>query len=709
MAASCGSTAGTTPNSTSTTTTTSATSGTTASGAATSYTLTANGTTSSSTVSNAIKISSGGSAALSIAVVDSNAAAAPDGTVVTFSISDSTLGSLSASAASVKTGVASVTFTGAASKTGTETVTATSGTSTTTIDIIIQPTYTVTVTSTPSTLSLGGTASLSATVIDSASANAPDGTSVAWSINDSNLGTITATSTTVSGLASATFNASTTTSGTVTITATVGSYSNIVDIIISPAATGSIVFTSATPQIIGVKGGGQSATSVVVFSVADINGNPVADGQKIDICMKGPSGGRLPSAGGEYVGNLVTVKEAYTDANGNGCYDTGETFTDSAGGTTGVYDSPNYAQVSTVGGKATITLQSGDVAGNITLFATVVGKSLSTAAPTISVGGGVPTDKSFTVAASKLNLPGYNYSNRISTLSVYLADRFGNANVLTGTAVNFYTNAGATVSSTGTLDAQGKTSVDWRTQNPTPPAGTYMSATEQAVVTAMNTKYGTPTTINPHDGSASILVTVVGEEDFYDLNGNGLYDAGEPFTDTLPEPFIDSNGNGVWDDGITDLWEQYIDVNGNGAYDGTPNAAWDSSKVLYRQINLLYTGSPKYVRLKLAGANGALPSTGAFAIANNTIENFTLLVADRNLNILTAGTTVTVSISSGTLAGTSTVTVGDTNVTANPTEMNFSVSTAFNASPVVTQTVITVTIVHEGVTYTYSWNGTVAI
>ncbi len=719
---SCGNTTGSTPGasttstatsaSTSTTSTSTTTPSTTATGAATSYTLTATGSTSSTTVSNSVKISVGGTAALSIAVLDSTGATAPDGTVVSFTLSDSTLGSLSTTAAAVKTGVASVTFTGAAGKSGTETITATSGTSTTTIEVVIQPTYTVTVTATPATLTLGGTASLSATIKDSVNANAPDGTAVTWSINDSALGTITASSTTVSGVATATFNASYANSGTVTITATNGSFSGKVDVVISPAATGSIVFTSATPQVIGVKASGQTETSIVVFNVIDINGNPVADGQKVDVCLRGPSGGRLPSAGGEYLGNLMTVKETFTDANGNGCYDTGETFTDTAGGTTGVYDSPTYAQVSTVGGAASVSLQSGKVAGNASLFATLVGKSLSTASPTISIGGGVPAAKSLTNAATKLSLPGYTHVNKTSDLSTFVADRFGDANILEGTTVNYYTNAGAVTSSTGVIGTTGSTMVTYRTQDPEPPATSYRTAADIAYVNDLALRYGVSSTIVPHNGLATILVTVVGEEDFTDLNGNGIYDTGEPFTDSVPEPFIDSNGNGTRDDGTTDLWELYVDVNGNGVHDGTPNTVWDSSKVLFKQFTIRWTGAtPFYVKLKDANVNGSLSTTGAFSIDATGAgglpksKTFTLLVADKNLNALPYNSTISISSSGNAgITGTTSSTVWDTNGVG-ATELSFTLTATYTTITPTAQYIKLVITTPDGGTFNYAWSG----
>lgn len=52
------------------------------------------------------------------------------------------------------------------------------------------------------------------------------------------------------------------------------------------------------------------------------------------------------------------------------------------------------------------------------------------------------------------------------------------------------------------------------------------------------------------DGTVDITAYTVGEEAFFDANGNGTYDDTETFTDT-PEPFVDNDndGTGVWNSG----------------------------------------------------------------------------------------------------------------------------------------------------------------
>jgi len=64
------------------------------------------------------------------------------------------------------------------------------------------------------------------------------------------------------------------------------------------------------------------------------------------------------------------------------------------------------------------------------------------------------------------------------------------------------------------------------------------------------------------DHRYTILATAIGEESFTDLNGNGQYDAGEPFGD-IAEPFLDNDENGT----RNPLAEPFVDFNGNGSFD----------------------------------------------------------------------------------------------------------------------------------------------
>jgi adhesin/invasin len=498
----------------------------------------------------------------------------------------------------------------------------------------------ITLTATPSSLTVKGTSSITATVLDSSGANVPDGTKVYFTVSDSTLGTITASATTSSGSAIATFTASST-AGTITITAKSGNVSGTISITISAASAGSIEFVSAEPSVIGIKGSGQTETSTVKFLVKDVNGDAVTDGTAVDFTMNGPSGGNLPSEGGEYIGDSDST--------------------------------PTTASGSTVNGYVSVILHSGKVAGTVTIIATVSGTSLSSSSSTISIGGGVASAGHFTLATTKKNLPGLVIANDQATITAYVADRFGNYNLLEGTSVSFYTEAGA-IDRSNTTDSTGATSVTFRTQDPMP-ADVAIQSWETSLINRLNSTYSlsipTDGSVHPRDGWVTVLAVVQGEEAFDDANGNGMYDLGESFTD-LGEPFIDKDNDGVRDS--SNPFEEYIDVNGNGQYDG-PNGVWDGpdctasgcqkSKMIWKGITLAFTGNYTYCK--------ATPSS--FSLGSGATQSFSFMVGDENTNELISGTTISVTTTVGTLSGRTSYTLID-GVPTGPTEISFTLKNA---------------------------------
>ncbi|MEK6684230.1 MAG: hypothetical protein AABY46_06180 [Nitrospirota bacterium] len=338
--------------------------------------------------------------------------------------------------------------------------------------------------------------------------------------------------------------------------------SNSATLSILSLPAGSIQFNQVNPQVIGVKGAGQVEVSEVSFSIEDTQGNPVSDGS-------------------------VTVTFQFLAGLNPG------------GGAT--IDPPTVA---TLGGIAKTFVKSGYVAGPVRVLAFLdtdndsaldAGEIYSTSTP-LSIGGGVPSARFFSVSADVHNLAGFGYDNEVATIFVNLADRFGDFNVLEGTSVSFYTEAGA-IDRQGVTNDQGQTSVTFRTQNRWPfdtdprqnlnPIGNEVLLYNNR---NCNDRDGTETfedfdnngayTLalcehfsdsdgggynlnepNPRDGWASVLAVTQGEETFYDLDGDGLYDLGESFDDT-GEPFIDENDNGMYDD-----IETFTDANANNLYD----------------------------------------------------------------------------------------------------------------------------------------------
>jgi len=652
---------------------------------AVSITVTASPGSAISLTANPSSLSVSAMSTVTARVVDSSGNPVVDGTLVSFTLDNPTKGSLSPSSAFTINGVvATVTFTASSTASGTVKITAIAGTISNSVELTIvgtgggTATANIALAANPSTLTTRGTSTIQATATTSTGANVPDGTVINFTLSSSIMGTITSQATTSAGIASATFTAATT-PGTVIITATSGSVSKTVTVSINAPVTGSIEFASATPQVIGLKGSGQTEVSEVKFLLKDASGNPVLDGVNVSFTMNGPGGGKLPANGGEYIGDSDST--------------------------------PTTATASTVNGYATVMLHSGNVAGPVTIIATVTGSSpvISSSSAVISIGGGVLSATHFSLAVSPFNLAGFNVYNLKATIWAYLADRFGNYNVLTGTSVSFYTEAGA-IDRSAVTDSTGLTSVTFRTQAPMP-ADVAPLAWETALQGYLNSTYGISTTAHPRDGWVTVLATVQGEEAFNDENANGLFDSSynttacpagpgyicqcsggnpsvtggtscaggstrsEGFID-IGEPFIDKNDDGIRDS--SNPFEEYIDANGNGVYN-SPNGVWDgpgcsgagcqTSKIIWTDIPLAFTGNPAFC---------AIAPSSSFALGSGASRAFTFVVGDANTNSLISGTTIKVTktgLTGTTFSGTTDKTLAD-GVPSGPAEISFSIQNA---------------------------------
>lgn len=620
-----------------------------------STTITPTGSTTAATIAltatpNAIN--TGQTSTIQATVTTSTGANVPDGTTVTFALNSPTMGTLQTTSATTTNGVAQTILT-AGSVAGSAVIVATSGSATNSVTITVSAPMppTVTVAATPSTMYTSGTSNIQATVTSGGTPVA-DGTTVNFSVSDPARGTVDASAQTSGGVATATFTAASL-AGSVVITASTGGGTGTATITISALPGAGISFYSATPQIIGLQGSGQTTTSAVVFRVTDTSGQP-AQSASVNFSMIGPNGGE------------------YLDVNDA---------------------TPTVSQGSTnVDGLVTVVLNSGNVAGTVTITASLAtNPAISASSAIISMGGGVPSHGHFNIASSRLNLPGLAVSGETATITAYVADRYGNYNLLDGTTVNFYTEAGAL--STAGVTNQGVTTSELRTQLPIPKNVAPLSW-EDTLAAYVDSAYSTSifdlltgkALVHPRDGWVTVLATVNGEEAFDDANGDGIYTdtpTPEPFTD-LGEPFYDNNGDGCRNDGTnkncngvvspsSEPFEIYIDANGNGQYDG-PNGVWDGpgcagagcreSKIIWTSVTVMFTSGPAYCRI--------MPRGGDIADGGPPLQ-FGFLLGDTNLNTLVAGTRITVTADAGKLSGTKTWTLID-GVSVSPTEISFMLS-----------------------------------
>jgi hypothetical protein len=234
-------------------------------------------------------------------------------------------------------------------------------------------------------------------------------------------------------------------------------------------------------------------------------------------------------------------------------------------------------------------------------------RELSSTSNQIVVSSGIPDENSFTMGVLD---GGFIVENAFTTngvsrrIRVTLADRFNNP-VPDGTAVTFRTEYGGIDASCLTNVAPGARLLEqgapenfvgrgfcevlWTSQAPRLPSiisPAELQTTDGYSDTSCASLNGTsgecPDDLGPYRGARSTVTAyVLGEEDFVDQNGNGLYDEGEPFSNLL-EAFIDFNEDGVYTPEIgpecgppssdencetAGFEEEFIDFNQNGIYD----------------------------------------------------------------------------------------------------------------------------------------------
>ncbi len=548
---------------------------------------------------------------------------------VTFSLSNSLASMIPI--VSTTTGTLSTPLT-AASTVGDVIVTATSGSISGSVTIqVADPTQAVansiSVSASPTSVTVGGTVNVQAEVRDTSNALMPDGTVVNFAIDNSGLGSIFSSATTINGIAQATFSASDTGSGNVTVTATSGlATPGTATIGVLAAVAGSIEFLSADPRFVVLQGSGGVETSLIKFLVKDVAGQPVNGSKLVSFTLSGPNGGE----------SLTSLSS------------------------------------STVNGIVETILNSGTIPGTVTVIATVVDNpSLKTSSGVIAVGGGVPSAGHFSLSTSVKNLEGFAFDGITADITARIADRYGNFNVLDGTSVSFSSECGA-IDGSVSLDVVGEGTVVFRTQNPDPQdvdIYTGAAAANCDVCAVVNSRILTYETIfgaglitngnNPRDGLCTIIAEVGGEEEFTDANANGTYDSGETFEDTYDDTHLEKDDDNFdilpadeaagtpYDSTFEDL---IVDRNLDGIFDGQ-NGAWDDNKRISSPIKLLITGSPIIVL-----------SRSSVTVADGTSETVFYSVHDLNFNTPIVGTTVAVSSDVGSLSGTDSVTILDTSV-----------------------------------------------
>lgn len=410
-----------------------------------------------------------------------------------------------------------------------------------------------------------------------------------------NLGSISPTSgtTDADGKVTATFSAGSAT-GVATITATVTSttpnLTGTAAIAIPRLGALQIPQKAAQYTAQGARGSGWNEIGWVQVQALDEQGNPYPDGLTVRFEHR-PLGGST----------FTEPATSGTCATWTGCVLLDATTTSG----TGPADSA---------GLATAWLRSGTVAGTLELVATATAGGVTRTAllPTVAVVGAKASAANFSVVCSPRDVPALAETDcSISlvdapfTCMASLKDRYGNV-LGRSTQVVFASEASAIfpVTATPAYDPTATPPLElgtavqrFETLGSGLPFDVPVQAGEPSVSHGLD-GCG-PRTHNPRDGAVTIVAIADGEESFFDVNGNGVYDRGsdtvglttsEPFVDQ-GEPFVDVNDNGQWDAG-----EWFFDVDGNGAY--TPrNGVWDASTKIWTQTVVVYTGAPATVAI----------------------------------------------------------------------------------------------------------------
>ena len=324
-------------------------------------------------------------------------------------------------------------------------------------------------------------------------------------------------------------------------------------------------------------------------------------------------------------------------------------------------------------GQAVAWLYSGTVAGTLvtTASATVAGVTRTVTLPTVAVVGARANGANFSIVCSPRNVPALAETDcAISlveapfTCEALLKDRYNNL-LGTQTQVVFMSEAASVgaVTSTPPYDPAapapdlGIATQIFNTLGSGLPFDVAPAATEPS--TSHDFDGCGARTHNPRDGVVTLVAIADGEEAFFDANGNGVYDAGEPFVDQ-GEPFVDADDSGTWNAG-----EWFLDVDGSGTYTNR-NGVWDAATKIWTQTVVVYTGRPATVPsgvnfLGTRWADGSVGACTATPLATNfsvfvtptppasRTASYTVAASDMNLNRLDAGTTYGVSVAIGTV------------------------------------------------------------
>ncbi|RYV03151.1 invasin [Shewanella sp. OPT22] len=467
---------------------------------------------------------------------------------------------------------------------------------------------------------------------------------------------------------------------------------------------GSIQYISAQPTLIALKGSGgitgagsRTENSIVSFKLLDETGQ-AAPNELVCFELSTEVGG-------------LSLAPQPTAAQFNACSNLPTPPSD--------LDALNkYAAAYTNNaGDVSVTVSAGNVPTPVKVYAQWQGSGgqghnavISNVSDQLVVSSGLADNDSFSLAASVQNPEAWNVDGQNVEITVRAADHFNNA-VPEGTRVSFRSEGGSVIG-TGSCDTEvnaeneptGACFVTWTSADPRPFEGTsvvcpvaFNGITAPPCIGTNRDDFnsGVSSIIpEPRPGRATVTAYAIGEESFVDLNGNGLFDSGEPFNDIV-EAFPDHNEDGVYRGNPVPLGaanEEPIDFNNDGQHndrDGLytgllcaagsdaactqtgSSANSEAQLYVFRNIVIVMSGSVPMMRLiDIDQSTGVFTTAQTIDLTVSAPQTVYLALSDENNNTLPAGTTIRATTNNGVIEVGSSYEIGN-NISNRPVLLPF--------------------------------------
>jgi len=366
------------------------------------------------------------------------------------------------------------------------------------------------------------------------------------------------------------------------------------------SATYQSAVTCSGPVILTAQAAGATPATTTVNVTAAKPANVVFTSASVPLMVSSAASGGLKQS---------TLKFQVVDSSGTGMSGQNVSIslgnsTISAGVTFSVGGVASVApQVVTTDGTgfASVIVSSGSLPTPVVVTAALVSNPIVQASSTgVAVTAGRATQNAASLSASKLSIEAFRTDGVQTALTMRVADRQGNP-VPAGAVVNFVASHGL-VQGSCALDAASQCTVNYTSQG-----------------------------LRPTNGRVAILGYLDGEESFTDLNGDNIWQLGEPFYD-VGLLYRDDNETAVYDAATEQTYP-------GGA---TGNLACASSTYSYPSVadscdgtwsNNIRVRQQTIIALATSDAN-------ITSVVAHTSSGFTVRVTDANGNSMPTGSTV---------------------------------------------------------------------